>query len=125
MVGKVRGNTVRERWKRKSGPKRWIADGDATFHSTRSADLLRDMQPSEYEIKIGGDYSMDVEGESFYDGPPRKQPKTATNNIATQRPMFSSRLHEASDVGDVDKSELRHGNFEVLVVLDSSFSMYV
>ena len=39
-----------------------IADGGATFHMTRSAELLRDVQPSEDEVKIGNDTPVDVEG---------------------------------------------------------------
>ncbi|CAM9811448.1 unnamed protein product, partial [Sphacelaria rigidula] len=41
---------------------KWIVDSGATFHVTRSADLLREMQPSEDELKIGNDTFIDVEG---------------------------------------------------------------
>ena len=44
---------VGEREQSKDGNEKWIADSGATFHNTRSADLLRDLQPSEDKAKIG------------------------------------------------------------------------
>ena len=41
---------------------KWIAESGATFHMTRSADLLRDLHPSEDKVKIGNDTLIGVEG---------------------------------------------------------------
>ena len=41
---------------------KWIADSGATFYMTRSADLLRDVQPSEDKVRIGNDTLVDVKG---------------------------------------------------------------
>ena len=41
---------------------KWIAESGATFHMTRSADLLRDLNPSEDKVKIGNDTLIGVEG---------------------------------------------------------------
>ncbi|CAM9730633.1 unnamed protein product, partial [Sphacelaria rigidula] len=40
---------------------RWIADRGATFHMTKSVEMLRDMQPSEDEVKIGNNTLIGVE----------------------------------------------------------------
>ena len=52
MLG--RRDAVGEREKGKDSEK-WIADSGATFYITRSADLLRDVQPSEDKVKVGND----------------------------------------------------------------------
>ena len=44
------------------GTEKWIADSGATFHMTRSADLLRDVQPFEDKVRFGNDTLVDVEG---------------------------------------------------------------
>ena len=51
------------------GTEKWIADSGAIFHMTRSADLLRDVQPSEDKVKIGNDTLVDVEGCLLYTSP--------------------------------------------------------
>ena len=60
MLGKR--DAVRGREQGTDGTEKWIADSGATFHMTRSADLLRDVQPSEDKVKIGNDTVVDVEG---------------------------------------------------------------
>ena len=60
MLGKR--DAVREREQGTDGTEKWIADSGATFHMTRSADLPRDVQPSEDKVKIGNDTLIDVEG---------------------------------------------------------------
>ena len=60
MLGKR--DAVGEREQGTDGTEKWIADSGATFHMTRSADLLRDVQPSEDKVKIGNDTLVDVEG---------------------------------------------------------------
>ena len=44
------------------GTEKYIADSGATFHITRPADLLREMQPTEDKVNIGNDTLVDVEG---------------------------------------------------------------
>ena len=46
----------------KDGTEKWIAHGNATFHMTRSTDLLRDLHPTEDKVKIGDDTLIGVEG---------------------------------------------------------------
>ena len=53
---------VGEREQGTDGTEKWILDSGATFLMTRSADLLRDVQPSEDKIRIGNDTLVDVEG---------------------------------------------------------------
>ena len=60
MLGKR--DAVGEREKSHDGNEKWIADSGATFHMTRSADLLRDLNPSEDKVKIGNDTLIGVEG---------------------------------------------------------------
>ena len=55
-------DAVGEREQGTDGTDKWIADSGATFHMTRSADLLRDVQPSEDKVRIGNDTLVDVEG---------------------------------------------------------------
>lgn len=58
----VQRDPVGERENSKNGSDDWIGDSGATFDMTRSADLLRDLQPSEDEVMIGSDASIDVDG---------------------------------------------------------------
>ena len=60
MLGKR--DAIGEREQGTDGTEKWIADSGETFHMTRSADLLRDVQPSEDKVKIGNDTLVDVEG---------------------------------------------------------------
>ena len=55
-------DAVGEREQSKDGTEKWIADGGATFHMTRSADLLRDLPPFVDKVKIGNDTLIGVEG---------------------------------------------------------------
>ena len=55
-------DAVGEREQGTDGTENWIADSGATFHMTRSAGLLRDVQPSEDKVRIGNDTLVDVEG---------------------------------------------------------------
>ena len=55
-------DTVGEREQGMDGTEKWIADSGVTLQMTRSADLLRDMQPSEDKARIGNDTLVDVEG---------------------------------------------------------------
>ena len=48
-------DAVGEREQGTGGTEEWMDDSGATFHMTRSADLLRDVQPSEDKVKIGND----------------------------------------------------------------------
>ena len=61
MVCLVR-DAVGEREQGKDGTDKWAADSGATFHMTRSADLLRDLHPSEDKVKIGNDTLIGVGG---------------------------------------------------------------
>lgn len=45
-----------------NGTDKWMANHALTFHMTLSADFLRDMQPSEDNVKIGNDSSIDGKG---------------------------------------------------------------
>ena len=54
-------HVVGERGKGKDGNEKWTADNDVTFHMTRSADLLRDLHPSD-KVKIGNGALTGVEG---------------------------------------------------------------
>ena len=60
MLG--RRDAVGEREQGKDDTEKWIADSGATFHMTRSAYLLRDVQPSEDKAKVGNDTLIYVEG---------------------------------------------------------------
>ena len=55
-------DAIGEREKSKDGNEQRIADSSVTFHMTRSADLLRDLHPSEDKVKIGNDTLVGVEG---------------------------------------------------------------
>ena len=55
-------DAVGERERGKDGAEKWIADSGAAFHMTRSASLLRDVQPFEDKVKVGNDTPIDVEG---------------------------------------------------------------
>ena len=48
-------DAVGEREQSKDGTEKCIADSGATFPMTRSADLLRELHPSEDNVKIGND----------------------------------------------------------------------
>ena len=60
MLGKR--DAVGECERSDDGTEKWIADSGATVHITSSADLLRDLQPSEDKVKIGNDTLVRVEG---------------------------------------------------------------
>ena len=55
-------DAVGERAQSTDGTEKRIADRGATFHMTRSADLLHDLHPSEDEVKIDNDTLIGVEG---------------------------------------------------------------
>ena len=57
-----RRDAVGEREQGTDDAEKWIADSGATFHMTRSADLFRDVQPSEDKVKVGNDTLIGVEG---------------------------------------------------------------
>ena len=59
MLGAL--DAVGEREQGTEGTEKWIADSGATVHMTRSADLLRDVQPPEDKGGIGIDTLVDVE----------------------------------------------------------------
>ena len=52
---------IGEREQGKDGREKWIGDSGATFHITRSAELLRDLHPSEDKVTIGNDKLTSVE----------------------------------------------------------------
>ena len=52
---------IGEREQGKDGRDKWIGDSGATFHITRSAELLRDLHPSEDKVTIGNDKLTSVE----------------------------------------------------------------
>ena len=54
-------NAVGERIGSDDGIERWLADSAATFHMTKSDELLRDVQPSDDKVKIGDNTLLDVE----------------------------------------------------------------
>ena len=60
MLGKI--DAVGGREQSEDGTEKWIADSGATFHMTRSADLLCDLHPTEDEVKIGNDTLIGVDG---------------------------------------------------------------
>lgn len=53
--------TTEERKKSKDGIEKSTADGRATLHMTRSADLPHDARPSEDDLEISMNTSFDVE----------------------------------------------------------------
>ena len=59
MLGKR--DAVGEREQSKDGTEKWVADSGATLHMTRSAELLRDLHPSEDKVKIGNDTLIGIE----------------------------------------------------------------
>ena len=60
MLGK--SDAVGGREQSKDGTEKRIADSGATFHMTRSADLLRGLHPTEDKVEIGNDTLIGVEG---------------------------------------------------------------
>ncbi|CAN0006461.1 unnamed protein product, partial [Sphacelaria rigidula] len=57
-----KGDAVGEFNSSSDGIERWIADSGETFHVTKSAEMLCDVQPSEDKVKIGSDTLIDGEG---------------------------------------------------------------
>ena len=53
MLGK--SDAVGGREQSKDGTEKWVADSGATFTMTRSANLLRDVHPTEDKVKVGND----------------------------------------------------------------------
>ena len=53
--------TVGESEESSDDTEKWIPESSATFHMTRSVDLLREVQPSEVKVKVGIDTLIDVE----------------------------------------------------------------
>ena len=59
MLGK--SDPVGGREQSEDGTEKMIADSGAAFHTTKSAELLRDLHPTEDKFKIGNDTLIGVE----------------------------------------------------------------
>ena len=60
---------------------------------------------SQFENSTSGKRRMDPRqqrSDTFYDSPPKNQPKSVTKKIVMQRLIFGSRLHDAPHMGDMD-----------------------
>ena len=65
------------------------------------------------------DITCDLSGQTFdtfYDSPPKNQPKSVTKKIVIQRLIFGSRLHHAPHMGDMDESNHKRRNSQVIGV---------